>query len=192
MASSTLSDLLHWIITSVRQTHKIRGLVILGVDEISFLQGRKFATLVYALDRARVLWAGLGKGRETIDRFFNEALSKGQKARILWASCDMSRAYTDAIKHHCPNASLVIDRSHVVKALNQAVDEVRKDKWRALDAGGRKAVKGLRWLLLSLHARHRTKGHTRFLNTLRNSNRRIHRVWVLKDEFEHNWNYGIV
>ena len=47
----------------------------------------------------------------------------------MWASCDMSRAYTEAIKHHCPNVTLVIDRFHVVKALNQAVDEVRKEEW---------------------------------------------------------------
>ena len=32
--------------------------------------------------------------------------------------------------------------------------------------------------------------HTRFLNSLRNSNRRIHRAWVLKDEFERIWNYS--
>jgi transposase len=188
MPSSTLSDLLHRIITRVRHGHRIRGLVTLGVDEISFLKGRKFATLVYDLDRSRVLWVGLGKGRETIDRFFNEHLSKGQKARILWASCDMSRAYTGAIEHHCPNATLVIDRFHVVKALNQAVDEVRKDEWRALDTGRRKAIKGLR-LLLSMHSSNRTKGQSQFLNSLRNSNRRIHRAWVLKDEFEHIWNY---
>jgi transposase len=189
MAPSTLSDLLHRIITRVRDGHKIRGVTTLGVDEISFLKGRKFATLVYDLDRSHVLWVGRGKGRETIDRFFNECLSKGQKARILWASCDMSRAYTEAIKHHCPNATLVIDRFHVVKALNQAVDEVRKDEWRALDTDGRKAIKGLRWLL-SMHSSNRTKGHTRFLNSLRNSNRRIHRAWVLKDEFERIWNYS--
>jgi transposase len=189
MAPSTLSDLLHRIITRVRDGHKIRGVTTLGVDEISFLKGRKFATLVYDLDRSHVLWVGRGKGRETIDRFFNECLSKGQKARILWASCDMSRAYTEAIKHHCPNATLVIDRFHVVKALNQAVDEVRKDEWRALDTAGRKAIKGLRWLL-SMHSTNRTKGHTRFLNSLRNSNRRIHRAWVLKDEFERIWNYS--
>ena len=92
--------------------------------------------------------------------------------------------YAEAIKHHCPNATLVIDRFHVVKALNHAVDEVRKEQWRALDTGGCKAIKGLRWLL-SMHARNRTKGHTPFLNNLRNANRRIHRAWVLKDEFEH-------
>ena len=188
MASSTVSDLLHRIIARVREGHKIRGVTTLGVDEISFLKGRKFATLVYDLDRARVLWVGSGKGRESIDRFFNECLSKGQKARIRWASCDMSRAYTGAIQHHCPNATLVIDRFHVVKALNQAVDEVRKEEWRTLDAKGRKAIKGLRWLL-GMHSRNRTKGDTRFLNRLRNSNRRIHRAWVLKDEFDHIWDY---
>ncbi len=189
MPPSTLSNLLHRIITRVRHGHKIRGLVTLGVDEISFLKGRKFATLVYDLDRSRVLWVGLGKGRQTIDRFFNEALSQGQKSRIRWASCDMSRAYTEAIKHHCPHATLVIDRFHVVKALNQAVDEVRMEQWRALNTGGRKAIKGLRWLL-GMHSTNRTKGQSRFLNNLRHSNRRIHRAWVLKDEFEHIWNYS--
>lgn len=189
MAPSTLSGLLHRSITRARDGHRIRGVTSLGVDEISFLKGRKFATLVYDLDRARVLWVGRGKGRETIDRFFNDCLSHGQKSRIRWASCDMSRAYTEAIKQHCPNATLVIDRFHVVKALNQAVDAVRKDAWRALDSKGRQAIKGLRWLL-SLHSSHRTKGHTRLLNRLRNSNRRIHRAWVLKDEFEHIWNFS--
>ena len=188
MPTSTLSNLLHRVITRVRHGHTIRGLITLGVDEISYCKGRKFATLVYDLDRARVLWVGRGKGRDTIDRFFNDWLSRGQKARVAWASCDMSPAYIGAITDHCRHVTLVIDRFHLVKALNQAVDEVRKEQWRALDTQGRKAIKGLRWLL-SRHSRHRTKGHSRFLNSLRNSNRRIHRAWVLKDEFEHFWDY---
>ena len=188
LPTSTLSNLLHRVITRVRHGHTIRAVTTLGVDEISYCKGRKFATLVYDLDRARVLWVGSGKGRDTIDRFFTDCLSRGQKARIAWASCDMSPAYIGAITHHCPNVTLVIDRFHLVKALNQAVDEVRKEQWRALDTQGRKAIKGLRWLL-SMHSRHRTTGHTRFLNSLRPSNRRIHRAWVLKDEFEHFWTY---
>jgi transposase len=188
MPTSTLSNLLHRIILRVRDGHKIRALKTLGADEISYCKGRKFATLVYDLDRSRVLWVGKGKGRETIDLFFNECLSEGQKKRVQWASCDMSRAYTEAIKYHCPNATLVIDRFHLVKALNQAVDEVRKEEWRVLDAKGRKAIKGLRWLL-SRHSSNRTEENTLLLNELRNSNRRIHRAWVLKDEFEHFWNF---
>lgn len=189
IATSTLSDILHRVITRVRDGHKIRGLVTLGVDEISYCKGRKFATIVYDLDRSCVLWVGKGKGRETIDQFFNEELSEHQRLKITWASSDMSRAYTEAIKHHCPNAKLVIDRFHLVKALNEAVDEVRKEEWRDLDVEGRKAIKGLRWLL-GMGPSTRTKGHTRFLNSLRKSNRRIHRAWVLKDEFDHFWHYS--
>ena len=188
MPTSTVSDLLHRIITRTREGHRIRGLRTLGVDEISFQKGRKFATIVYDLDKSKVLWVGQGKGRETIDLFFNNELSNYQKSRIRWASCDMSAAYTEAIKHHCSNASLVIDRFHVVKALNAAVDEVRKEQWRELDTQGRKSIKGLRWLLY-MHSDNRSKGHTRFLNALQKSNRRIHRAWILKDEFEHFWNY---
>jgi transposase len=101
--------------------HTIRGLVTLGADEIAYCKGRKYATIIYDLDRSHVVWVGQGKGRETIDRFFNESLSEHQRLKIKWASCDMSRAYTGAIQHHCPNATLVIDRFHVVKALNEAL-----------------------------------------------------------------------
>jgi len=188
MPTSTLSDLLHRVINRARDGHRIRGLTTVGIDEISYCKGRKFATIVYDLDRACVLWVGKGKGRETIDRFFQEALSAEQRKRVRWASCDMSDAYINAIRHHLPNVSLVIDRFHLVKALNSAVDEVRKEEWRQLDVKGRQAIKGLRWLL-SLHSRNRTKAHTRFLNRLRQSNRRIHRAWVLKDEFEQFWTY---
>ena len=111
MPTSTLSNLLHRVITRVRHGHTIRGLTTLGVDEISYCKGRKFATLVYDLDRARVLWVGRGKGRDTIDRFFNDWLSRGQKARVAWASCDMSPAYIGAITDHCRHVTLVIDRS---------------------------------------------------------------------------------
>lgn len=189
MPSSTLSDLLHRIITKTREGHRIRGLVTVGVDEISFCKGHKYATIVYDLDRSRVLWVGQGKGRKTIDEFFDHELSTYQKSKIKWASCDMSQAYTEAIKEHCPNASLVIDRFHVVKALNKAVDEVRMEQWRELGTEGRRSIKGLRWLL-AMHSDNRSKGHTRFLNNLRKGNRRIHRAWVLKDEFEHFWNYN--
>lgn len=191
MSSSTISDILHRLITRTRAGHKIRGLITLGVDEISYRKGKKYATIAYDLDRSCVVWVGKGKGRATIDQFFNEQLSPYQKKQITWASCDMSRAYTEAIKHHLPNATLVIDRFHVVKALNEAVDAVRKEEWRNLEGAEKKAIKGLRWLL-GMHSRNRSKGQTRMLNKLRNSNRRIHRAWVLKDEFDHFWNYSYV
>jgi transposase len=43
--------------------------------------------------------------------------------------------------------------------------------------------------MLGMQARNRSKKQSRFLNALRTSNRRIHRAWVLKDEFERVWHF---
>ena len=188
IAASTLSDMLHRAVTRARENHRIRNLKTIGIDEISYCKGHKYATIVYDLKKARVVWVGKGKGGETIDEFFAEALSDYQKRQILWASCDMSRAYIRAIEEHCPNATLVLDRFHIVKALNEAVDEVRKQQWRQAAADERKALKGLRWLLFK-HSSKRSAKDTRILNALNKGNRRIHRAWVLKDEFERFWDY---
>ena len=67
---STLSNLLHRAITRLRKGHLIRGLKTIGIDEISYAKGHKYATLVYDLDRSCVVWIGRGKARNTIDRFF--------------------------------------------------------------------------------------------------------------------------
>jgi transposase len=185
---STLSDMLHRTITRIREGHRIRGLKTIGIDEIAYCKGRKYATIVYDIDRACVVWVGKGKGRETIDVFFNEMLSDYQKDKIQWATCDMSQAYIGAIETHCPNAKLVLDRFHIVKKLNEAVDQVRKEQWREASVDERKALKGLRWLLFR-HSSTRSKRQTRILNQLRKGNRRIHRAWILKDEFEQFWDY---
>jgi transposase len=188
IARATLSDLLHRSIARIRAGHRVRGLKTVGIDEIAYARGHKYATLVYDLDRARVVWVGRGKGRETIDAFFERELSAAQRARIRWACCDMSQAYIGAIQTHCPHATLVLDRFHVVKALNGAVDEVRKEEWRLAAAPERKALKGLRWLLYR-HSSNRSQNQTRTLRALEKANRRIYRAWRLKDEFEQFWNY---
>ncbi|NOX91378.1 MAG: transposase, partial [Gammaproteobacteria bacterium] len=122
-----------------------------------------------------------GKGHETIDKFLNTALSDYQKKAITAGCCDMSDAYIGAIRAHRLNATLVLDRCHIVKALNAAVDEVRKEQWR-------EALKGLRWLLYR-HSFTRSRKDIRTLKGLEKANNRIYRAWRLKDEFEQFWEY---
>jgi len=188
ICTSTFSDGLHRSITRIRKGHRIRGLKRIGIDEVSYAKGHKYATLVYDLERGCVVWVGRGKERETIDVFFNEVLSTYQKEHIEWACCDMSETYIGAIKDHCPNATLVLDRFHIAKALNLAVDEVRKEQWRLAGGDERKALKGLRWLLYR-HSSTRSRKDTRTLKALDKGNRRIYRAWQLKDEFEQFWEY---
>ena len=120
--ASTLSEQLHRSIERHREGHRVRGLRIVGIDEVSYHKRHKYATLVYDLERSVVVWVGQGRGRATIDQFFDHHLSGYQKSQIHTGCCDMSEAYMGAISAHCPNARLVLDRFHVVKALNEAVD----------------------------------------------------------------------
>ena len=188
VSPSTLSDQLHRSIERIRSGHRVRGLKTIGIDEISYSAGHKYATLVYDLERSVVVWIGQGKGRKTIDRFFNDALSDYQRKQIKTGCCDMSEAYMGAIKTHCPNATLVLDRFHIVKALNAAVDDVRKEQWREANVDERKALKGLRWLLYR-HSSTRSRKDTRTLKALERGNNRIYRAWRLKDEFDQFWEY---
>ena len=52
---STLSDTLHRCVERERSNHEIGELKSLGIDEISYAKGRKFATIVYDLDRSKVV-----------------------------------------------------------------------------------------------------------------------------------------
>ncbi|TVR09685.1 MAG: hypothetical protein EA401_12745 [Planctomycetota bacterium] len=52
LPASTLSDLLHRTIGRLREGYRIRGLKTIGVDEIAYHKGHKYATLVYDLDHS--------------------------------------------------------------------------------------------------------------------------------------------
>ena len=110
MSASTLSDQLHR--SSYRHGHRVRGVRVIGIDEVSYHKRHKYATLVYDLERSVVVWVGQGRGRATIDQFFDHQLSGYQKSQIHTGCCDMSEAYMGAITTHCPNARLVLDRFH--------------------------------------------------------------------------------
>jgi transposase len=125
---STFSDLLHRLVSRVRNGHKIRGLTVLGVDEIAYCRGHKYASVICDLERSKVVWIGAGKGSKTLEDFLKNYLSEYQRHQIKYACCDMAFAYTSVIKRVLKNATLIIDRFHVVKALNEAMDEVRKEE----------------------------------------------------------------
>lgn len=99
----------------------------------------------------------------------------------------MAAAYIGAIEYWCPNATLILDRFHVVKALHAAVDEVRKEQWRQADKENKATLKGLRWLLYTHPSRRDKEDVQRLKSLYMNGNRRIYRAWVLSDEFEQFW-----
>ena len=56
MSASTLSDQLHRSIERYRHGHRVRGVRVIGIDEVSYHKRHKYATLVYDLERSVVVW----------------------------------------------------------------------------------------------------------------------------------------
>ena len=191
LPASTLAEMLHRCVARYRDGHRLRGLKNVGIDEISYRRGHRYLTIVYDLDRHHVVWVGKGKGRETIDGFFNGVMSPAQRARVRSACCDMSRTYIGAIGDHLPEALLVIDRFHVIKALNEAVDEVRKEVWRTASKADRKGLKGLRFILLK-NRKNRSRREHKIVAELSRTQRQVARACELKDELAHFWTYSYI
>jgi transposase len=104
-------------------------------------------TIVYDLQRGRVVWMGRDRTRETMGRFFRWLGRR--RARAIQTVCsDMASAYGDAIQQHLPAATHVIDRFHVSQHLSRAIDEIRRQTWRTLAGRQRVEFKHTRFLWL--------------------------------------------
>jgi transposase len=124
----------------------LKELERLSLDEIYLGKRKRFYTLVIDLDTGRIVWAAPGRGGETLRRFWR-ALRRS-KARIQAVAMDMSPAYWLAVRENLPDAAVVFDRFHIVKLVNEKLDDLRRDMVREAEGVMKKTVKGLRWLLL--------------------------------------------
>lgn len=117
----------------------------LGIDEVSHRKGKRdFVCVLTDLERGVQLDILPDRKKETLEAHFR-ALGPAFCAQIEVVACDMWRPYRDVAEQCFPNAEVVIDRFHVVKALNEALDRIRKQLRRArADAA---CFKGIKWSL---------------------------------------------
>jgi len=71
------------------------GLVLIGVDEISYRRGRRYLTCVADHQQGRIVWAKPGRDAATLQAFFD--LLGDRRHTIKAISIDMSAGYENAI-----------------------------------------------------------------------------------------------
>ena len=125
----------------------ISGVRHIGIDEFAVAKGHIYKTIVVDLDTGRVIYIGDGKGSDALDGFWKKVSKTG--IRIEAVATDLSPAFIAAVMTNLPKATLVFDHFHVVKLMNDALDEIRRGIYREeKDLNKRKVIKGTRWLLL--------------------------------------------
>ena len=164
-----------------------KPLRVIGIDEVSRSKGQRYLTLVYDLERNRLVWIGENRDAQMMQSFFRW-LGPRRGRLILIVCCDMWAVYVAAMREKLPRAFLVFDRFHVVQHLNRAVDEVRRQCWRRLTGEAKRAFKKTRWLWLK-NPWNLKDEEKRRLSALCRTNQPIVRAYYLKEAFQRFWDY---
>lgn len=160
----------------------------IGIDEISIRKGHTYRVIVSDLERGRPIWVG-GEGRTAadLDRFFAE-LGPNKSTRIELAVMDMWKPFRNSVSRHLPDARIVFDKFHVMRHLNEALDDVRRSEYRRLADKERRYIKGHRDVLLSRRENLSLDGR-KALKKLLAANKRLNTAYLLKESFGQLWDY---
>jgi transposase len=161
---------------------------VIGVDEIAIRKGHDYRIVVSDLDRGRPIWVG-GRGRseQDLDMFF-KSLGKSKTRGIKLAVMDMWKPFFNSVKNNVPAAEIIYDKFHIMRHLNDALDQVRRSEYHRLSGKERAYIKGQRYTLLS-HQENLTLEGRRALRELLRVNKRLNVAYLLKESFGQLWDY---
>jgi transposase len=127
-----------------RANQDFSGVSAVGVDETSEVKGHNYITLFVDLVKKRTMFIANGKDNTTVSAFKTDLEAHNGKAEnIKDVSCDMSSAFIKGVTEQLPNAKITFDKFHILKIINEGVDEVRRE-----EAKKNPILKGCRYVFL--------------------------------------------
>jgi transposase len=194
----TLSDvaeltLLSWdTVKTIVKTHLakdygkpfLKGVRYLGIDEIHLGKKGRFYTIVIDLEDGRILWAKPGRGGAALRGFWRRL--RLAKTKIRAVATDMSAAYWSAVREHLPDAALVFDKFHIIKLMNERLDDLRRQMVREAEGPLKLRLKGTRFLLLR-NPQNLQEDQIPKLERALQLNEPLLLGWYLKEELRELW-----
>jgi transposase len=102
--------------------------------------------VVLDLESGRIVWVSRGRGQAALQGFWRRL--RLSKAKIEAVAMDMSGAYWAAVVAALPKAKVVFDRFHIIKLMNEKLDDLRRALVREAQGPLKLVIKGTRYLLL--------------------------------------------
>jgi transposase len=182
IAWDSVGRIVERVVAERLEEDRLRGLVAIGVDEISYRRGQRYLTCVADHASGAIIWAARAATPPPCRR--SSTSSASARTSIRAVSIDMSGGYEKAVRDSLPDAEVCFDPFHVVALAGRAVDEVRRAEWRrhgkSKTTGGR-WVKGARWSLLKAPERQSPR-QLAALAEVQHANRPLYRAFLLKEE----------
>lgn len=164
----------------------LEGVESIGIDEFAVRKGHVYKTIVVDLKSGRIIYVGDGKGTDTLEGFWKRIGRKG--IDIKYVATDLSAAFISSVYENCPNAVHVFDHFHVVKLMNEKLDEIRRVQYNMeKDINKRKVLKGTRYLLLSNGEDIFDKEYKTRLDNALEMNKPLSQAYYLKEQLREIW-----
>jgi transposase len=169
---------------------ELGGIKAIGADEIQWRRGQRYLTLVYQIEDGmkRLLWVAEERTEQSLRGFF-QMLGEQSRQSIRFVCSDMWQRYRKVIAEQVPQAIHVLDRFHIMKKINEAIDQVRRSEGRRMIEDGYEPVlKQSRWCLLK-RPENLTEKQTVKLAELLQYNLKSVRSYLLREDFQRFWEY---
>ena len=98
----------------------------LSLDEKSFQKGHSYATVLSDARTARVLEVVEDRTVEACRELVQRALTAEQQEQVKTIRMDFWQAFIAVAEEKLPQAEIVHDKFHLIKYLNEAIDQVRR------------------------------------------------------------------
>jgi transposase len=168
----------------------LEGIEAIGVDEIAVARGHEYATVVYQIDEhcKRLLWMGKERKAKTLLRFFHQfGVERTQRLKAVCS--DMWKPYLKVIAKKATGAVNILDKFHIMKMFNNALDETRRKEVARLAKDGYEPVlKNARWIIAK-RPENLTEKQLPKLKELLKYNLQSVRAYLLREEFQQLWEY---
>ncbi len=116
-------------VPKARESMEFSKVEWVGMDETASKRGHNYISLFFNMENGQLLFATPGRDKETVKAFAEDLTAhKGKPEQVKEACCDMSPAFITGVTENFPNANITFDRFHIMKLINEAVDQVRRDE----------------------------------------------------------------
>lgn len=139
-----------WVVEYGLKNRCLDKIKAIGIDEIQYRVGHVYLTLVYQIDShcRRLLYVGKERTAKTLLRFFH-VFGKVRTSALAVVCSDMWKPYLKVIAKKVPQAIHILDRFHIMKKFNEAIDNTRRKEKRASEGTELEPIlKHSRWCLL--------------------------------------------
>lgn len=157
----------------------------IAIDEFAVRKGHDYQTVIMDLETGKIVYVAEGRAGDCLDRFWRKV--RKQNVTLTAIAMDMWPAYINSVMEHVPGVPIIFDKFHIIKKLNEAIDDTRKALYAMeTDLHKRKLIKGLRWLLLKKGYNLKDTGKKRLQEALK-VNLPLAESYYLKEEINLLW-----